>query len=41
MKLNKININLTSTESEFWKQVMEIKEIIRRKHTPWYIRIFS
>lgn len=41
MKLNKININLTSTEQELWKQIMEIKQEIERKDLPWYKRIFA
>lgn len=41
MKLNKININLTSTEQELWKQIMEIKEVIERKDLPWYKRLFA
>lgn len=41
MKLNKININLTSTEAELWAQILEIKEAIERKDLPWYKRIFA
>lgn len=41
MKLNNININLTSTEQELWKQIMEIKEAIERKDLPWYKRLFA
>lgn len=41
MKLNNININLTSTEQELWKQIMEIKETIERKDLPWYKRLFA